>query len=89
MNTVLEENIYLDNRVEYLESLLSKISSSKVVVTDRLHAVIFVQLQILRALLWITYQENFRNILLAEEQYAYSFLRTFGDAGSMSGKGAA
>lgn len=41
MNTVLEENIYLDNRVEYLESLLSKISSNKVVVTDRLHAVIF------------------------------------------------
>lgn len=41
ISTVIDQEVSLDNREEHLEKLLSKISSAEVVVTDRLHAVIF------------------------------------------------
>lgn len=40
-NTVLDEEVYLDNRQEQIRKLIDKINSTKVVVTDRLHAMIF------------------------------------------------
>lgn len=41
ISTVSEEKICLDNREMYLKKFLDKISSAEVVVTDRLHAMIF------------------------------------------------
>lgn len=39
--TVLDEDVHLNNRKSYVEELLKQISSAEVVVTDRLHAMIF------------------------------------------------
>lgn len=39
--TIACENVFLDNRKEYLEKLIKKIGCAKVVVTDRLHAMLF------------------------------------------------
>lgn len=41
IHTVLEEEVHLNNRKDYVENLLDKISSAEVVVTDRLHGMIF------------------------------------------------
>ncbi|MCI8312148.1 MAG: hypothetical protein HFI12_08070 [Lachnospiraceae bacterium] len=41
VSTVLEDGIYLSNREEILEKILDKFSSAEIVITDRLHAMIF------------------------------------------------
>lgn len=41
ISTVLEDTICLSNRKEYVEEMLNRISGARVVVTDRLHAMIF------------------------------------------------
>jgi len=41
INTVSQEEVCLGNRETYLENLMKKVSSAKVVVTDRLHMMIF------------------------------------------------
>lgn len=41
IDTVVEEDVHLNNRKRYVKDMLDKISRAEVVVTDRLHAMIF------------------------------------------------